>query len=258
MTPPPYRGPAIARALAAAAAIAAALVSTACDPSLAAPPPSERPAYCVPPRPGVLQEITGTPAGPYFVHHAAPETRRVATVVFLPGGSGLRRNAQRAWDTFLSGASQVDAFRIVVPYWPDVEMPEDFRRTLAVVDEVLACYGGDPAQIHVAGSSNGGHAAFELMLEHPERFATLLGAPGELPVGTTAADLAALRGRAVFNGVGALDDEFWHKGVRDAHEALTAAGVDSVYVEFAGQGHGAGPGFPKDELFAFWSRHSKP
>ncbi|MBI2982674.1 MAG: hypothetical protein HYY42_00520 [Chloroflexi bacterium] len=213
----------------------AAVLSASCAAGVAAPSMPPRPSYC-------------------FVHD--PATRSAATVVFLPGGSGLRRNAQRVWDTFLAGAKDVDAFRIVIPYWPDIEMPEDFRRTLAVVDEVLACYGGDARQVHLAGFSNGGHAAFTLMLEKPERFATLLGAPGELPPRTTPADLAALKGKAVFNGVGELDDEFWRKGVRDAHEALMGAGVDSVYVEFTGQAHGARAGFPKDVLFEFWARHS--
>lgn len=87
--------------------------------------------------------------------------------------------------------------------------------------------------------------------------ATLLGAPGELPQRTTAADLAALKGKAVFNGVGELDDEFWHKGVREAHERLSGAGVESVYVEFRGQAHGAREGFPRDLLFEFWTRHSR-
>lgn len=230
------------------------LLSAGCtlavDPAAARPP-----TYCVPTQAG-LQEVTGTPAGPYFVSHPAASGERVATVIFLPGGSGLRRNAQRIWDSFLVGAKSVDLFRVVIPYWPDLEMLEDFRRTLRIVDEINACYGGDPAQVHLAGFSNGGHAAFDLMVERPERFATLLGAPGEFDPRTSAADLARLRGKAVFNGVGELDDEFWHKGVRDAHEALIAAGVDSVYVEFKGQGHGAREGFPRDLLLDFWLRHS--
>ena len=224
----------------------------ACAPAPAAP----RPAYCVGATDETLQQVTGTPASPYFVHQ--PSARGFAgTVVFLPGGSGARRSAQRVWDTFLAGAAGADAFRIVVPYWPDVEMTEDFRRTLAVLDEVLACFGGDARPVHLAGFSNGGHAAFDLMLEHPERFATLLGAPGEFAIGTTGSDLVRLRGRAVFNGIGQLDDEFWHNGVRDAHQGLIAAGVESVYVEFPGQGHGAGAGFPKDQLFDFWLAHSR-
>jgi len=73
---------------------------------------------------------------------------------------------------------------------------------------VLACYGGDPTEVHLAGTSNGGLAAFALMTVHPEYFATLLGVPGAFPVQDPATiDRAVLgrtlAGRAVFNGVGA-------------------------------------------------------
>lgn len=229
------------------------VLALACGPSVVAV--TAKPSYCLPPERDALQQITTTPASPYLVHHSTADTY-AGTVVFLPGGSGVRRNAQRAWDGYLADADGAARFRVVIPYWPDVEMTEDARRTLAVLDEVLACYGGETKPIHLAGFSNGGHVAFDLMLEHPERFATLLGAPGEFAPGTTVSDLMALRGKAVFNGIGERDDEFWHKGVRDAHTMLTAAGVESSYVEFRGQGHGAGLGFPKDELFAFWLAHS--
>ena len=210
------------------------------------------------PQSGELQEITSTPAGPYFVHHPTTARSDVPTIVFLPGGSGAKRNAQRAWDGFFADATGVGAFRVVIPYWPDVEMLEDFHRTLPIIDEVLACFGGDERQVHLGGTSNGGHASFDLMLEAPQRFATLLGAPGEFQLAVRTADLAGLKGKAVFNGVGARDDEFWHKGVRDAHDMLTQAGVESLYVEFPGQGHSPGPGFPKELLVNFWVAHSAP
>jgi predicted esterase len=234
---------------------ALAMLSVTCVPASPEAAHSAPPAWCVPPQRDVLQEISGTSASPYFVHHPAAAGPAVATVVFLPGGSGSKRSAQRVWDTFLAGGKDVERFRVVVPYWPDVGMDEDFHRTLPIIDEVLACNGGEPRDVHLAGFSNGGHDAFDLMLEHPERFATLLGAPGEFQLRTTSADLVRLRGKAVFNGIGEKDDEFWHKGVRDAHEMLLAAGVESVYVEFKGQGHGAAPGFPKDLLFEFWTTH---
>lgn len=233
-----------------------AFVTAACA-APGAPAAPSPPAYCAVAQIGTLQDLTTTPASPYFVHHPAAASARAPTVVFLPGGSGSKRNAQRAWDAYLAGANGVDAFRIVVPYWPDVDITEDFHRTLAVIDEVLACYGGDATQVHLGGFSNGGHAAFDLMLQRPERFATLLGAPGEFQLSVTPAQLVVLRGKAVFNGVGEKDDEFWHKGVRDAHAMLTAAGVESSYMEFAGQGHSAGAAFPKDVLFEFWLKHSR-
>lgn len=240
----------------ASCAIAFAIAALACSAPAVVPTATARPAYCAPAQAGAPQEITATPASPYFVHHPRAASPLVPTIVFLPGSSGARRNALRAWDQYLAGGKGVDAFRIVIPYWNDLDITEDFHRTLAIIDEVIACYGGDVRQIHLAGFSNGGHAAFDLMLEDPGRFATLLGIPGEFELGTTVQQLTALRGKAVFNGIGALDDEFWHKGVRDAQAELVSAGVDSVYVEFAGQGHAAGPDFPKDRLFDFWLSHS--
>lgn len=239
-----------------------ALIATACAaPSAAvrAPATAEpRPAYCVAPKTaGELQDVGTTPASPYFVRQPAAPRALVPTIVFLPGGSGAKRNAWSAWDRYLAAGKDVDTFRVVVPYWSDLEITEDFHRTLAIVDEVLACYGGDPMQIHLGGFSNGGHAAFDLMLERPDRFATLLGAPGEFQMNVTSAQLRPLAGKAVFNGVGENDDAFWHKGVRDAHSMLLAAGVDSVYVEFPGQGHSANASFPKDVLFDFWIAHSR-
>ena len=89
-----------------------------------------------------------------------------------------------------------------------VNFIDEAPRTLAIVNEVLACYGGDPTEVHLAGTSNGGLAAFALMTVHPEYFATLLGVPGAFPVQDPATiDRAVLgrtlAGRAVFNGVGA-------------------------------------------------------
>ena len=85
-----------------------AVLLAACAPGAATASATPRPAYCVDARPEDLQEITGTPAGPYFVHHPAALTARAPTVVFLPGGSGLKRNAQRAWDTILGARDLLD------------------------------------------------------------------------------------------------------------------------------------------------------
>lgn len=111
--PPPALSAAPSRVRAAAAMGLVAVLSIACVPPAAAPSPASRPAYCADAQANALQEISGTPAGPYFVRH--PAARSAATVVFLPGGSGSKRNAQRVWDTFLAGAQDVNAFRIVIP-----------------------------------------------------------------------------------------------------------------------------------------------
>jgi predicted esterase len=128
------------------------------------------------------------------------------------------------------------------------------RLVVAIVDEVLACYGGDAAKVHIAGMSNGGHAAFETMLTYPERFATLLGAPGSFPTEDPAQWASALGDRAVFNGVGSEDDE-WNVEVRATHDALVEQGIESVFVEFTGQRHSVGSDFDESVFFEFWTSH---
>jgi predicted esterase len=235
-------------------------ISTACTEGKVAPLGSvgsaaPRPAYCVEAEQGTLQAITGTPASPYFLHHPSSGTGAVPTVMFLPSGNGLRRNAQRMWDSYLKDGKDLGAFRIVIPYSVDYDFPDEFERTLDVRAEVLSCYGGDPRKVHIAGVSNGGHAAFTLMLRYPDRFATLLGAPGEFPTVRPADWAKPLAGKSVFNGVGEHDDD-WRPGVRDTHDGLVSVGIDSTYVEFPGQGHIAGAGFDQNVLFDFWSKHS--
>ncbi|MBI3914242.1 MAG: hypothetical protein HY327_08685 [Chloroflexi bacterium] len=222
-------------------------------PILAWMPPGA-PMYCLAPEKGEPQEIIGTPAGPYFVHHPKQDNPNVPTIVFLGGGSGSRRSAQRIWANYLSGGKGVDDFRAVMPYSIDLEYndPGEAQRTFKILDEVLACYGGDPKQVHIAGFSNGGYVAFELMLQHPERFVTLLGAPGLFPRLSTPERWAkALCGHAVFNGVGSEDYD-WKEDVQTTHAGLLKVGIASEYVEFKNQSHALNEAFDETVFFDFW------
>ncbi len=148
-----------------------------------APPPTPRkPSLCVAAERSELQDVRETDAGPYFVHHPTPDIRTAPTVIFLPGGSGRRGSARRVWDNIFAGGSSTDAFRVVIPYSLEEDFIDGAARTFEILNEVLWCYGGDPAKVHLAGTSNGGLAAFALMASRPEHFATLLGAPGAFPV----------------------------------------------------------------------------
>ena len=221
------------------------------DPSFTTP--GGRPAYCVPAEHDTLQDISTTPASAYFVQHPASGGPSTPTVIFLPGGVGSRVIAQRAWANFLSSGTGADQFRLVVPYSEDIDLIDDASRVFSILDEVLACNGGDASQVHIAGTSNGGLAAFALMLARPELFATLLGAPGAFPILDPVRLAEALGDRLVFNGVGA-NDIGWKTGVMATHDTLVAAGVESVYVEFAGQDHQVSPAFDESVFFEFWAR----
>ncbi|MDA1256807.1 MAG: hypothetical protein O3C10_03055, partial [Chloroflexi bacterium] len=134
---------------------------------------------CAPSSPGELHDAYQSPASPYLVRHPAASSPESPTVIFFPGGQGQRRHAERVWERYLSNGDGVDEFRFVVPYAEDFDLEEDSGRFMKIVDEVLACHGGDPAKVHLAGFSNGGHIAFDLMVRKADRFASLLGAPGE-------------------------------------------------------------------------------
>ena len=58
----------------------------------------------------------------------------------------------------------VETFRIIVPDSIDIDFIDDFRCKFSILDEIMECYGGDATKAHIAGTSNGGHAAFALML----------------------------------------------------------------------------------------------
>lgn len=217
----------------------------------------KRPDVCNPAQPGTLQDITNTRASPYFVVHPARDNPKAPTVVFLGGGAGGRRSAERMWTNYLSRGTAREAFRFVLPYAVDMDFMDESPRTFGVLSEVLACYGGDPAQVHIGGVSNGGYAAFLLILAKPERFVSVLGAPGLFPITTKPEEWAkALGRRPVFNGVGANDLD-WKPDVKAQHDALVAMRIDSVYVEFPGQGHTANQTFDNSVLFDFWVKHSR-
>ncbi len=215
-----------------------------------APP---KPEFCVAAAGSGLQDITGTPQAPYFVHQPEAGTPSPDTLVFVPGGPGSRDTARTSFALWLSRGSTLGKLRVVVPYAADGDLTNEGSRIVPILDEVLACYGGNAARVHLAGTSNGGRAAFAAMLRSPDRFVTLLGAPG-LFQATDGALTAALAGKAVFNGVGSLDAE-WRPLVKATHDRLVTLKVESEYVELPGQGHILSSTADQEPFFAFWTHH---
>ena len=92
------------------------------------------------------------------------------------------------------------------------------------------------------------------MLARPQLFATLLGAPGSFLRQDPTEWAEALAGRAVFNGVGA-DDLEWKPEVQLTHDALAGLGIESVFVEFIGEGRIVSTDFDESVFFEFWAAH---
>jgi predicted esterase len=213
---------------------------------------AERPAYC-PPAAAGLQDVVGTPAAPYLVHHPGASGAE-ATVVFLPGADGSRMiSTQFIWPRWLANGSGVDRVRVVVPYTNDGDLLDEGQRVAAVAAEVVACFGGDPGRVHLAGTSNGGLAAFGTMLQHPGSFASLLGAPGAFErAPSDAALIAAFTGKAIFLAVGAEDSNRWRAAAENLHQRMLALGVRSEHLELVGEGHILSEGFDSTAFYNFW------
>lgn len=207
------------------------------------------PDFCVPANADALQDVTGTPAGPYFVHHPSEPAR--LTVLFVPGGPGTRDLASLTYDLFLSSPTTPDDVRVVMPY-SLTDLPSESERAIDVLDEAIECYGVDPATVHLAGTSLGGLAAFSLMLRHGERFQTLMGVPGAFEEGLPDEWAAALEGKALFVGRGENDVDPWPAWIDDVHEEMTTRGVDSRREVFPGQGHVPDAAFDETIFFEFW------
>ena len=141
--------------------------------------------------------------------------------------------------------------RVVLPWADSGTLSDDPSRILTVRDEVLDCYGGDPEQVHLAGTSNGGRLAYDLALEGTGGFATLLGIPG-VPSQWTAEGLAApLAGLRIYNAVGS-EDTGWKSEVERVHAAMIEAGLDATYDELEDQGHVVDPDWDETVLYDFW------
>ncbi len=215
------------------------------------------PSFDCPERASGLQQVTTTPASPYYVQHptAEPDGESGHIVVFLAGGPSDGGSANYAFSAFLARAAEVEQVWAVMPYTEDGSLSDEGERVVAVVDEILDCYGGDASRVHLAGTSNGGRAAYSIMLERSDRFATLLGAPGYFTEADTSVWADALADRAVFNGVGGEDSEDWQAVVEETHDTLVSLGVDSTYEVFEGQGHIPDESFDPSILFDFWLSH---
>lgn len=212
------------------------------------PPPE----WCHAAEPGLLQEISADhPGAPYFLSHPMTPDDGTQTVIFLGGGPGDQGSAQASWDLFFTQGDGISQIRAVLPWAATGSLSDDPDRIVTIRDEVLACYGGDPDSVHIAGTSNGGRLAFDLAQAHPGGFATLLGAPGVLSSWSQDQLAATFDGVRVFNGVGS-DDTGWKAGVSELHQAMIAEGVDATYSEFEGQGHVVSVAWDETVLYDFW------
>lgn len=207
------------------------------------------PAEGCPAREEGWQEITDG-VSPYFVTHPLDGATGGPTVLFLPGGPGDRGSAEATSNAFFD--TDPRGYRIVVPYDTSGDYPDTAPPVEEILDHVASCFGGDPARVHLAGHSNGGYLAYNVVgPELAARFVTVTGAPAYFERLRT----SQLEGLAFHNSAGD-EDPNWLEYMESAHEDLQAEGFDSELTIWAGTGHTPGPDWDgRDAMFDFWDRH---
>ena len=212
------------------------------------------PEGCVMPTPGETQLVSAQGAGPFILRYPTVADSGTDIILFHPGGAGDQQSAVYTYQNWLEQGEGIDSFIVAVPFATDGNFTDEYDRSLLLLDELQTCYCNS-GRVHLGGTSNGGLSAFVLMLAAPERFATLLGAPGAWQNFDEQAIADALESKSLFLGVGALDAG-WLDGVKLTHEVLASEyGVDSTYMEFEGQGHLLTPQFDESVFFDFWASH---
>lgn len=159
-------------------------------------------------------------------------------VIALPPGAQDAAMVERGLELYWRGEAATRGFVVASPASPDglpffrgdsgvlIEWIDRLERELRV--------DGKPC---LAGVSNGGLAAFALALDHPDRFACLLGLPGMPPQAEDDARLARLKDLPIAMFAGGADER-WRNGMEELRRRLLALGAQEVSLRvFEGEGH---------------------
>lgn len=104
---------------------------------------------------------------------------------------------------------------------------------MELVGDIMERYPIDPRRVYVVGISMGGIAAYDLVCRYPEVFTAAVPICGAV----NPERLSDARGVKFMIFHGEEDDEVPALCGREAYKALSAAGAEVDYVEFAGMGH---------------------
>jgi pimeloyl-ACP methyl ester carboxylesterase len=105
-----------------------------------------------------------------------------------------------------------------------------------LLDAVAVTYPPEGGKVHLAGVSNGGLSAYRIALDAPERFASLLIAPGFPPDGADRGNLKRLVKIPVASYVGEQDSSWREASVRTVRELNRLGGRATLTVS-PGEGH---------------------
>ena len=126
-----------------------------------------------------------------------------------------------------------DDTRIFMPGSATPPISDSERMVVDLVRDVIKNNPVDPSRVYVVGISMGGIAAYDLACRFPELFAAAVPICGAVNPDrlTEAKDVNFM----IFHGE--EDEEVPNICSREAYKALSAAGAEVEYIEFAGMGH---------------------
>ncbi len=185
-------------------------------------------------------------------------------VLFLHGsgerGSDNQAQLSQGLPPWLRQHGETFPALVVIPQAPEGTAwnGEIEQMALAALDDSISLWHGDRRRQYLTGLSMGGYGAWQIALDHPDRFAAAaiicggIRHPNDddslfvqgIPPGTgnPYAWVARHIGHLptwIFNG--AIDDVVPPEESRRMYEALLASGADVRYTRFPGIGHGAWP-----------------
>ncbi len=156
----------------------------------------------------------------------------------LPPGSQGQDEVDALLDKWWAPEATERGWIVVSPVAPDGQLffSGSSATLVELMDSVAATYPPEGGKFHLAGVSNGGLSAYRIALDAPERFASLLVAPGFPPDDADRANLRRLVKIPVASYVGEQDSSWREASVRTVRELNRLGGRATLTVS-PGEGH---------------------
>ena len=156
----------------------------------------------------------------------------------LPPGNQSRQLVEFVEQLYWQKEAERLGWTVISPVAPSGESLSgpNINRVLQLVEHIEKTYDVEHGRVHVAGASNGGRTALQLVLVQPERFGSLSLLPG-MQEGINATQIESLTHLPIAMYVGG-NDTGWLVPMMVMADELTKRGhPPAVFRVFEGEGH---------------------
>lgn len=128
-------------------------------------------------------------------------------------------------------------------------------RTLAILDEAINEFGGDPDRVYLTGVSSGGYHVWTLANAHPDRFAAIV----PISAGSSGSDVqkAARESVPVWTFYNGGDQKSLVESARASRELMFEAGLSPLVTEYDREGHNAWFAYDSPPLYSWLLKHRR-